>query len=197
MHAPPQPKRVIRQDTPHVLSDATSRRRCPAAAHAGGGMEVFELCCRRCGEAFVLCRSCYRGHAYCTRSCRETTSREQKRSTRQRYARTTRGRRKNRERQRRFRSRRREQARQAQGVTDPSSSGGSDRRSSGSQATVPVERVPTEPGRCRMFRGTGSRPAAGARPCRCRLCGREGRLVVVPRGWLRRCRSFVAPDRDR
>ena len=31
----------------------------------------YVLSCSHCGETFVICKSCYRGHKYCSKSCRE------------------------------------------------------------------------------------------------------------------------------
>jgi hypothetical protein len=31
----------------------------------------FVLSCKCCQKSFVICKSCYRGHCYCSESCRE------------------------------------------------------------------------------------------------------------------------------
>jgi hypothetical protein len=33
--------------------------------------EIIAIECRWCGQVFCLCRSCYRGHAYCSDRCRK------------------------------------------------------------------------------------------------------------------------------
>lgn len=43
--------------------------------------------CRRCSDAFVLCRSCYRGDVYCCEKCRVEAREEQKRQARADYLR--------------------------------------------------------------------------------------------------------------
>lgn len=59
--------------------------------------------CRRCGRTFYICRSCWRGQAYCRDSCRHHSQREAHRLTQQRYRRTAKGREAHRQAERRRR----------------------------------------------------------------------------------------------
>ena len=60
-----------------------------------GRMEIILLktvSCRWCGRTFHICRSCWRGQAYCRDSCRRNSKRKAHRLAQQRYRRTTKGR---------------------------------------------------------------------------------------------------------
>lgn len=48
--------------------------------------------CRWCGRIFYICRSCWRGQAYCRNSCRHHSRREAHQSAQQRYRQTAKGR---------------------------------------------------------------------------------------------------------
>ncbi len=43
----------------------------------GDYVELVGRHCKWCGAAFGICRSCYRGHAYCKDECRAEARREQ------------------------------------------------------------------------------------------------------------------------
>ncbi len=135
--------------------------------------DVFLLAvrCRAedCGVVFDVCRSCYRGQAYCGDRCREKGRRQIHREANRGYQRTPWGRDDHRDRQRDYRERRRQQA----GVTDLSC------------ADPPV--VPTvtpavgtavsgvvDAGwkRDQLERGLGGMPP------RCIVCGRPGIIVA-------------------
>jgi len=168
------------------MSDATSRRESPAPCPRRGVMDIFELVCGWCAECFEICRSCYRGHAYCGPDCRHASREVQERRARREYAATPQGREKNRLRQKEFR-RRRAEARSNR-VTDQGSvlgsPAGSLRASAGDSDAV---------GAYRSTRRRSERKAWG----HCACCGRQGWLEVVPAGWMRRRRRFVPPDRAR
>ncbi len=69
-------------------------------------MEIILLkavSCRRCGRTFYICRSCWRGQAYCRKSCRKKSQREAHRLAQQRYRRTEKGREAHRQAERRRR----------------------------------------------------------------------------------------------
>ncbi len=69
-------------------------------------MEIILLkavSCRRCGRVFYICRSCWRGQAYCRSSCRKKSQREAHRLAQQRYRRTAKGRETHRQAERRRR----------------------------------------------------------------------------------------------
>ncbi len=55
--------------------------------------------CCLCGRQVVLCRSCDRGHQYCSKSCSEQGRRERRRESNRRYAASARGQENNRRRQ--------------------------------------------------------------------------------------------------
>lgn len=60
-----------------------------------GRMEIILLktvSCRWCGKIFHICRSCWRGQAYCCDSCRHHSQREAHRLSQQRYRQTVKGR---------------------------------------------------------------------------------------------------------
>jgi hypothetical protein len=60
---------------------------------------------RECGEIFWICRSCDRGHCYCSDRCRQKARREQRRVANLRHQRTPEGRLDHRDRQRTYRRR--------------------------------------------------------------------------------------------
>lgn len=69
-------------------------------------MEIILLkavSCRRCGRIFYICRSCWRGQAYCCDSCRHHSRREAHRLAQQRYRQTAKGREAHRQAERRRR----------------------------------------------------------------------------------------------
>lgn len=70
-------------------------------------------CARNCGALFWICRSCDRGHRYCSRPCRRLHRREQLRQANRRHQQSPEGRADHRDRQRAYRCRLR-----ARGVTD-------------------------------------------------------------------------------
>jgi len=63
--------------------------------------------CPRCEQQLRICRSCYRGHRYCSKQCSEASRRESLRQAGARYRRSPKGARSNASRQKRFRARRR------------------------------------------------------------------------------------------
>lgn len=70
-------------------------------------MESRSRKCRRCGTRFVICRSCYRGHRYCSSECSCASRVESVRSARRRYRASPEGREDHRDRERERRKRRR------------------------------------------------------------------------------------------
>jgi len=60
--------------------------------------------CKRCGLIFHVCRSCFRGQAYCSGLCRDKARKEKRREAQRRYQQTEKGRetRRNAERRRRI-----------------------------------------------------------------------------------------------
>ena len=134
-----------------------------------------QLFCRgdSCGVMFFICRSCYRGHAYCSDECRREARRIQRRNANQRYEQDAGVREDRRNRQRELRERQR-----AGRVTDQSSNSGYDRSSMGAplaeaaDSTPPAERKPPQ---------DLPRPAwdRGVRRIVCVICGRVGRFIAA------------------
>jgi len=54
--------------------------------------EIYELTCRVCGAMFYVHRSCYRGHAYCSKPCRHTGRRRTACSSQRTYRHSEEGR---------------------------------------------------------------------------------------------------------
>lgn len=46
------------------------------------------LWCRRCGQHFAICRSCYRGHVYCSKECSKAARRDSIRAAQREYRRS-------------------------------------------------------------------------------------------------------------
>ena len=49
------------------------------------GILLIKIECRRCFKIFYLCRSCYRGHAYCSEPCRSIARRDSHRVAQSKY----------------------------------------------------------------------------------------------------------------
>ena len=64
--------------------------------------------CLRCHCQVIVCRSCDRGHVYCTQGCAEQARSDSRRRSARRYQNSRRGRFNNADRQRRYRQRQRE-----------------------------------------------------------------------------------------
>lgn len=47
--------------------------------------------CRRCAQIFFVCRSCWRGQAYCCEECRQAAQREARRKAQRKYRQTPKG----------------------------------------------------------------------------------------------------------
>ena len=66
------------------------------------GVHIF---CGHCAHSFLICRSCYRGHRYCSEPCRESGYRARRRAARQRHESSPEGRQDHRDRQQEYRDR--------------------------------------------------------------------------------------------
>ena len=127
---------------------------------------------RNCGALFWICRSCDRGHRYCSPPCRRLQRREQLREANRRHQQSPEGRADHRDRQRAYRRRLR-----ARCVTDQ---GRQPNQASVTLSTPPVyefaagkSRVPDrEECRVESFFAVGSRFRAV-----CVGCGRRGRFI--------------------
>jgi hypothetical protein len=167
-------------------------------------MELHKQVCEWCHGEFVLCRACFRGHRYCSGPCRQQGRQTQVCLARQRYGRTDKGRQNNRERQCRLRVRRcledaRLEGRERPKVTDQTSplQDPQPNMDSAREWTVATRPQRTRAGAnptCWSECGPG--PALASED-RCQRCGREGVVVRVPPGWVRRGHQFVAPTRRR
>lgn len=86
-----------------------------------GDVLAVHLRCLACGMPFTVCRSCYRGHRYCSTDCRDHGYERARRRARQRYARTTEAKADHRDRMRVYRKQKRMPVKPLQSVTDKSS----------------------------------------------------------------------------
>ena len=95
------------QETEYSQSGHGVHRRC---AHGSGasGLVVRLAFCVRCGQPFVVCRSCDRGHVYCCSPCSGSARQESVRRARRRHRRSPEGRRDHADRERERRRRRRQ-----------------------------------------------------------------------------------------
>jgi hypothetical protein len=50
-----------------------------------------EVICKRCGNIFYVCQSCWRGQAYCSDACRTAAKSKAHRKSQQKYGRTEKG----------------------------------------------------------------------------------------------------------
>jgi hypothetical protein len=122
-----------------------------------GEVLLLQRRCRadECGALFWICRSCDRGHGYCSEPCRRRQRREQLRRANRRHEQSPEGRLDHRDRQRTYRQRR---AR----VTDQG------RRSTALSGSI------DRPDR---IRAEEERHALRRRSIRCRVCGRAARWL--------------------
>jgi hypothetical protein len=67
--------------------------------------EGYEIQCRFCSKVFWICRSCYRGHQYCSEACRYSGRRESQRLSRRKHQQSPEGRADHCDRQRAYRNR--------------------------------------------------------------------------------------------
>ncbi len=64
--------------------------------HCSTGVLLIRIECKRCCLAFFLCRSCYRGHVYCSDSCRKYATQKAHRIAQHKYRTSEKGRKTNR-----------------------------------------------------------------------------------------------------
>lgn len=81
-------------------------------------IEGFELACKTCFIIFWICRRCYRGHRYCSKSCSHVGRRTSQRIARQKHQRSAEGRADHRDRQQAYRDRLKERTGKSDPVTD-------------------------------------------------------------------------------
>ncbi len=121
-----------------------------------------------CGSPFWICRSCDRGHRYCSARCRQRNRRRQLREANRRYQRSPEGKLDHRDRQRAYRERQRRACVTDQGRRPPSASASLSR----------AEGVP--PGHPQVGQATNALPHRRLRfltPPRCAICGRSGSRI--------------------
>ncbi len=125
-----------------------------------------------CGQQPWVCRSCYRGQAYCSAECRAQSRCEQRRRANRRHQCSEAGRLDHRDRQRTYRRRRRAAA----CVTDQGSAVAADSASIAASVVVVAQRQrPSGPVEVRHGpRGGWSRVRS---PLCCVRCGRVGRFM--------------------
>jgi len=64
------------------------------------------IICRGCKSTLLICRSCYRGHSYCSTACRDLGYKERRKAARKRYAASPEAKLDHRDRNRSYRKRR-------------------------------------------------------------------------------------------
>jgi hypothetical protein len=119
---------------------------------------------------FFICRSCYRGQAYCSAACRQKTRREQLREGNRRYQQTIEARLDHRDRQRDYRQRR------LSGVTDQSSAVGCSWGRLSRALVKPESKSPTAEKPDDLSQRTWRERF---RRIFCIICGRWGRFIDI------------------
>src|SRR4051812_47237615 len=79
----------------------------------------YVLSCSTCARTFIICKSCYRGHRYCSEMCRKNGYARLRRKARQKFEKTIEARLDHRDRSQRYRNKLKSGA--ATVVTDQSS----------------------------------------------------------------------------
>jgi len=121
---------------------------------------------------FLICRSCYRGHAYCSAGCRGKSRQRQRVKANRRYEQDLEVRQDHRDRQRACRERQR-----VQGVTDHTSTGvGACHNMAG-----PLTETGKIPSAAEKNAQYPPKPAWGERfrGIVCNICGRVGRFIIA------------------
>ena len=186
-----QPRRRTRTSRPRgpnsralsgiFASGSTPLERGTVCDKACGTGRLFN--CKRCRRQVVLCRSCNRGQAYCSRACSARSRSERRREARGRYRRTERGRETGRNRQRRYRIRQADLARAAARAAAPETAAGAP---SGDASAAPgdagSEKTVTDhssgPARPPLAAAMTARERRES-PLRCAVCGRTVSHVVL------------------
>ncbi len=147
---------------PEAQTLYASLPRTPVDCKTGGiPMLICISRCRWCGGEFSCCRSCWRGQAYCSDSCRLKGYRRNRRKAKRLYRQTYEGKKQHREAENRRRKRLKDK----------------NKKNMGHKGTrLPSKRVlnSLRPHRGPIFHTID--------PRRCRFCGRSGEIVdVFPR----------------
>jgi len=132
-----------------------------------------QLFCRAddCGAMFLICRPCYRGHAYCSEGCRRQTRQRQRLESNRRYEQDREVLQDHRDRQRAWRERQR-----GQSVTDHSSATGDD---CGTMRAPLVERPKIPPAEKNAQDSPKLAWGECFRRIVCIICGRVGRFITA------------------
>jgi len=136
--------------------------------------------CRYCKQVFFICRSCDRGHAYCSEHCREEGYKRTRRAARAKHQSTKEGRDDHRERQKEHRRRLKNR------VTDQTS------QAAEASGKVKKEELAVESSAKVRVKRTRRRIAAHvrrfrlSRPQRCVVCGKESQYAVWHPAWERK-----------
>ena len=128
-------------------------------------MDFLEtITCRRCDQVFFICKSCYRGQAYCRQLCRQEARAEQVQLANQTYLATLNGQ------ERRAAAVEAFRARQRRGLA-----------SSGTLPSSGAARTSMSSPECNRSRCSAPRFPVASWPltARCCLCGRLGRVIAV------------------
>jgi hypothetical protein len=132
-----------------------------------------QLFCRAdgCGAMFLICRPCYRGHAYCSEGCRQQTRQRQRLKANRRYEQDWEVRQDHRDRQRNCRER--------QHIVDVTDHTSATRGACGSMSGPLAEarKIPPAEKNAQDL----PKPAWGERFRRivCIICGRVGRFITA------------------
>ena len=151
------------------------------------GLAYRAFVCRRCGVSVLICRSCDRGHCYCSRECSAAARRESIKNARRRFERSAKGRAATARRHRRLYARRvlasenlthqgSHPAPSSSTIEPAAAAGGTVTPRGAAAAVAPppaAERRP-RPGHRAAVRTMAERPSRAARPSirRCHFCGR-------------------------
>lgn len=54
-------------------------------------IKIKQICCKECGFWFSICRSCYRGHRYCSNKCKKIGYRKRRIEAQRRYRKSKKG----------------------------------------------------------------------------------------------------------
>lgn len=73
-----------------------ARTECTMTELCNTGVLLIRIECKRCCLVFFLCRSCYRGHVYCSDQCRKCSSQKAHRIAQHKYRTSEKGRKANR-----------------------------------------------------------------------------------------------------
>lgn len=145
--------------------------------------------CPRCNTRFYICRSCDRGHVYCSEECSNGAREDSLRAIRQRYRESDLGKEKHKRAERRRRRRRRRQAHASQARPPaPVGDHGSSTHVLCGTASVRPSSIEHSPKGCTEAKDNEFKQIEDKNlptRVRCAICGRVGTMVnlAANRGW--------------